>query len=78
MTLPYTVRAYHGWSDHDPLTIRFASLDDAMARARLLDRADYPLVDLSLDGDGVVASRRLVAHPMDRHFDPRDDFGGAS
>jgi hypothetical protein len=75
---PYCLRAYHGWSDHDPLILRYATLDGAYTGARLLDRADYPLVDLSLSGRGVMATRRLVAHPFDRDFLPHDDFGGDS
>jgi len=75
---PYAVRAYHGWSDFDPFLARYATLDAALSGARALSPADYPLVDVSLSGTGVVASRRLLAHPFDRHFVPRDTIGDPS
>lgn len=72
---PYCIRAYHGWSDHDPMILRYATLDAALSGARALSRTDYPLVDLSFGDCGVVASRRLVPHPMDRYFSPSDSIG---
>lgn len=72
---PYCLRAYHGWSDHDPMIVRYATLDAALAGARALSRTDYPLVDLSFSGCGMVASRRLVGHPADRSFSPSDTIG---
>lgn len=77
-TLPFCLRAYHGWDDHDPLILRHATLADAVDAARALSRTDYPLVDLSFSGCGMVASRRLLAHPMDRSFTPSDSIGGLS
>jgi hypothetical protein len=75
---PYTMRAYRGWSDHDPMILRYATLDAALSGARALSRTDFPLVDLSFSGCGIVASRRLVGHPADRDFSPSDSIGGAS
>jgi hypothetical protein len=76
--LPFTVKAYTGWPDHDPLLLRYATLADAVDGARALSRTDYPLVDLSFGDCGMVASRRLVAHPMDPDFTPTDTLGGAA
>lgn len=67
--------AFHGWADHDPFTRRFAKLTLALATARALSRSDYPIVDIAIIGLGIVASRRLVAHPDDHAFTPTDTIG---
>lgn len=76
--MPFLIRAYRGWSDHDGIATRYSTLAAALDGARALSRTDYPLVDLSFADCGMVASRRLVGHPVDRDFTPSDTIGDLS
>ena len=57
---PFHVSLYAGWSDHDGLTVGFQTEEEA--RSFAASRPE-PLVDLVRRDGGVIAQRRMVAHP---------------
>lgn len=69
---PYFVQLFAGWADHSPLTVGFQTRTEAESFAA---GRPEPLIDLIANGRGVVAARRLVAHPeQSGPWTPRDDF----
>lgn len=77
---PFHVHAYTDWADHDGTHVGFQT--EAEARSFASMRPE-PLIDLVQresgrvrPGGDVIASRRLVPHPLahDRMFVPHDDF----
>ena len=73
---PFHVALHASWEyGCEPLVVGFQSED--AARAFAASRPE-PLVDLVRRGCGIIASRRLVGHPLNKaigsRFTPRDDF----
>jgi hypothetical protein len=72
-TFPVSVSLYRSWADHDGIHVGFQT--EAEARSLLAARPE-PLADLVIRGRGVIAARRMVAHPAQdpATFTPRDPF----
>ena len=59
---PYFVSAYADWSESTPpVTVGFQTEAEARAFASLRSE---PIIDLVRKGDGIIAVRRLLDHPM--------------
>lgn len=70
---PFFVDLYDDWSDHDPVTVGFQSIQDAR---RFAASRPEPIIDLVRRGTGVRAVRRMIPHPAAAigTFVERDDF----
>jgi hypothetical protein len=71
---PYYVTTFPDWRAYNGVTVGFQT--EAEAR-RFASLRPENLIDLVRRGSGVIATRRLVAHPLDPNrdtFTPRDDF----